>query len=141
LPRYVPVDLDQLPKETADTARKWLDHLEAEEAKPPPRAAIYRPFGPPARSKSKRRGKRGPRFEYDTDGSITAAAVAVAERGVDDKLVDFIARVYTELVDRIIKAPGDTWMKTHLGPLHKRLKRAARRAKAAQKPPTNKAGR
>jgi hypothetical protein len=64
--------------------------------------------------------------EYDTDGSITAAVMAVAKHGVDDKLSTFIERVYLELQDRKIKQPGLTWMKENVGPIHERLKRKSR---------------
>jgi len=106
-----------------------------------PPSWVSETYGSPVPSKPKRKGKRGKPIDYNIDGGITAAAEAVAERGVDDSQSDFIARVYAELADRRIKAPGVTWMKKHIGSLHKRLKRDTRRAKAAQKPPTNKTGR
>jgi len=127
LPRYIPVDLDRLSKETADTTKKWVEWLKATEAPPPPRAAINRPFGRPAapKPKRKRKAKRGAPVEFDTDGGIAAAASDVAGRGVDDTQSEFINRVHRELEDRHIKAPGLTWMKKHVGPIYKRAKRKA----------------
>jgi hypothetical protein len=134
LPAFIPVDLDdpRLSKETAAAAKRWLEWFKTASSPPPfragmppPRAAINRPFGPPVPSKPKRKAKRGRRIEYNTDGGITAAAIAVAGDGVDDLQSDFIARVYGELAGRHIKAPGLTWMKKHIGPIHKREKRRA----------------
>src|SRR5262249_39596026 len=95
LPAHIPVDLKQLPKETADTTRKWLEWLKATEPSSPPRASINRPFGPKSKRKAKR-GARGAPVKYDTDGGITAAAEAVAERGVDELQSVFIEKVYDE---------------------------------------------
>jgi hypothetical protein len=64
--------------------------------------------------------------EFDIDGGITAAAKAVAERGVDDTCARFIDRVYLELQVRHIKAPGNSWMYEHMTPIYKRAQRRAR---------------
>jgi hypothetical protein len=74
------------------------------------------------------KSKPGAPADYNTKGEIDAAIEAVRKKGVDDQQSDFIKRVALELQDHHIKVPGLTWMKTHIGPIHKRLLRAARRS-------------
>jgi hypothetical protein len=70
LPAYIPIDLEQLPKETADATKKWAERAAAIAASPPSRAFIDRPFGQPAPSKPKpkRKGKRGRGRDWDYSG-------------------------------------------------------------------------
>jgi hypothetical protein len=64
----------------------------------------------PPKKRLKRKAKRG------------AAAETVLAKGADNRQADFIRRLYLELGDRHIKAPGLTWMKQHMGPKHKACK-------------------
>jgi hypothetical protein len=59
LPRDITVDLDRLPKEVADTARRMIAQQAAAEAAPVPRAFINQRFGqqPQPKPKSKRKTK------------------------------------------------------------------------------------
>jgi hypothetical protein len=85
---------------------------------------------PPSRKVAppKRKARhRGPEREYDTDGSITAAMEAVANRGLDDRQSGFINLVVLELQDRRMKIPGPTWLKEHAGGFYKRYKRRVKK--------------
>jgi hypothetical protein len=137
-----------LPKDKADALKRWLavekttlaaarekaEQLDAGRREIDRYIAIrdnqIRPpwMDAPKRRRKKKRGRGAP-VEFNLDGGITTAASAVAEKGVDDQQSDFIMRVYGELERLHIKAPGLTWMKKHIGALHKRLRRAARRSR------------
>jgi hypothetical protein len=90
---------------------------------------MFRWWRSPTRKGKRTKSKRGAPPDYNTEGEIDAAIKAVAEKGIDDQQSNFIKRVAFELQDQHLKVPGSTWMKTHIGPIHKRLLRAARRSR------------
>jgi len=126
LPPYIPVDLDRLPQETAERARKWAERLAAP-APPPRRADIYRSFGPPAlpksKSKSKRKVRSGAEPTYDRDA---IRAVAKEAGGHDKHRAWFYERVrdLCRVHQPRIKAPGsDRTMGRYVGDLYRGPKR------------------
>jgi hypothetical protein len=80
---------------------------------------------PRAQNKRQSKRKRGRQQKHNIEGNIFDAADAVKKRPRRYRLQsDFIRAVLDELTARGIKRPGDTWMKKHVGPMHKRPRQA-----------------